>query len=124
MGIRDKGDRQLSVAQTLRQYAGTRWPTLNHKGRMSRLAGELRFGFRRVRSLYQDEPGVRLRADEQASIERLEHIEADDAVRRGQDLYRELEARLAALETFAQAVDPEFLGPQVAAFRTVARRQG
>jgi len=81
-----------STAQfALREYAGNRWPTLNHKGRIARLAGHLGFGHRRLRSLYQNEPGVRLRADEMAAIEGLQHTKLDEANRND---FQALQARI------------------------------
>ena len=52
------------VSFALREFAGLEWPTLNHKGRMAAPARRLNIGFRRVRSIYQNEDGVALRADE------------------------------------------------------------
>jgi hypothetical protein len=87
------GPREMNAVtqDILRDYAGHKWPGLNHKGRIARLAGHLGFAHRRVRSLYQNEPGIRVRADEAARIEALreeQHAIADTG----------LEARLAALE--------------------------
>lgn len=101
-------------AQTmLREYAGVRWPTLNHKGRMARLASQLRMGHRRVRSLYQNEPGVSLRADEMAAIEALR----EEANR---NEFQDLQARIARLEAALFAQDEEFHSHQMAALRSAA----
>ena len=105
-----------STAQALllRDYAGTRWPTLNHKGRMSRLAGVLGFGHRRVRSLYQNEPGVSIRADEMERIAALKRRTTDEANR---DDFQALQARVAALEAALFAADEEFHREQMAGLR-------
>lgn len=81
----------------LREYAGRRWPTLNHKGRIARLAGVLGLGHRRVRSLYQNEPGLRVHADEADLIQALRGQQ--DAVETP-----DVEARIAALEAQVSAL--------------------
>lgn len=102
----------------LRDYAGTRWPTLNHKGRMSRLAGVLGFGHRRVRSLYQNEPGVSVRADEMARIEGLRRQRQIEEANR--DDFQALQARIARLEAALFASDAEFHHEQMAGLRKAA----
>jgi hypothetical protein len=102
----------------LRDYAIHRWPSLNHKGRMSRLAGQLKMGHRRIRSLYQNEFGVRLRADEMAAIEALQQSKIEEANRN--DL-QDLQARIARLEAALFASDESFHREQVAALREVTR---
>ena len=91
----------------LREYAGRRWPSMNHKGRISRLAGHLGLGHRRVRSLYQNEPGVRMRADEAEIIKALKG-QTQDAV---ED--RDFAERLRALEEQISALRSEMAGAQV-----------
>jgi len=100
---------------TMREYAGLRWPTLNHKGRISRLSGVLNIGHRRVRSLYHNEPGVRLRADEAAAIEALRLNKIEGANR---DDFQALQARIARLEAALFAQDEDFHSAQMAALRT------
>lgn len=105
-----KGPSEVSASAQimLRDYASNRWPSLNHKARIGRLSGVLGFTPRRVRSLYQNEPGVRLRADEMAAIAALrrEREEAEN-VRASQAEYRALETRIASLEALFAAVDEE-----------------
>lgn len=106
-------------AQTLmREYAAFEWPTLNHKGRMAKLAKALGFGHRRVRALYQNEDGISVRADEMAAIEALR----EEANR---NEFQDLQARIARLEAALFAQDEEFHSDQVAAFRAAAdQRRG
>lgn len=86
----------VAVHTTLRDYAAMRWPTINHKGRMTMLARMLGFGHRRIRSLYQNEPGVSIRAEEAARIAELDARAKQEATRA--DLSSQfLEARFAAL---------------------------
>lgn len=104
-----------AAAQTmLRDYAGLRWPTLNHKGRITRLAGVLRMGHRRVRSLYQNEPGVSLRADEMAAIAALQEQKIEEA---NTHAFADLQARIARLEAALLHQDEAFHHEQMAAFR-------
>lgn len=101
----------------LRDYAVHRWPTLNHKGRMARLAGHLRMGHRRVRALYQNEFGVRVRADEMAAIQSLQQREIEEANRND---FQALQARIARLEAALFAQDEEFHHDQMAGLRAGA----
>jgi len=80
------------VQGTLREYACTRWPSLNHKGRIWRLKDVLKWTERRTRALYNNEAGMRLRADEMAAIEALEKLGATT------DELSELRGRIARLE--------------------------
>lgn len=126
LDFRPKNEREqmsIDAAYTMREYAGRRWPTMNHKGRMSRLAGVLRMGHRRVRSIYQNEFGVRLRADEMAAIEALRERQIEEA---NQNDFQALQARIARLEAALFAQDEEFHHEQVAALRSAAdgRRRG
>jgi hypothetical protein len=115
---KDERNEMSATAQTMmRDYAGTRWPSLNHKGRMSRLAGVLGFGHRRVRSIYQNEPGLSLRADEMAAIAALREQKIEEANR---NAFQDLQARIARLEAALFAQDEEFHHEQVAAFRAAA----
>jgi len=98
----------------LRDYAVHRWPSLNHKGRIARLAGHLQMGHRRIRSLYQNEFGVRVRADEMAAIEALRQSKIEEANRN--DL-QDLQARIARLEAALFASDEEFHHDQVEGLR-------
>lgn len=113
-----------SAQAIMRDYAAFKWPSLNHKGRIASLARALGFGHRRTRSIYQNEPGVALRADELAAIETLRSKRADDAVGTSRENYRLLEARLARLEALFESVDPEFGGEFMAAYRAQLRGQG
>ncbi len=122
---KDRIEVSASAQIMLRDYAGDRWPSLNHKGRMGRLASALGFTPRRVRSLYQNEPGVRLHADEMAAIAKLRH-EREEAknVRASQAEYRALEARIAALEALFAAGDEEHGRPYLDAIRAAAFGNG
>lgn len=120
MEIQPENERQTMSATAqvlLRDYAGNRWPTLNHKGRMSRLAGHLGFGHRRVRALYQNEDGVRVRADEMAAIQALRQKQrlVEEANR---DDFQALQARIARLEAALFQTDEEFHQPTLAALRS------
>lgn len=107
----------------LRDYAGLKWPSMNHKGRIGRLVRELGFGHRRVRAIYNNEPGVSLRADEMAAIAALRKEETD-ALRQSQENYRLLETRIAALEALYEHVDEAFGSEHMAALRASTRGQG
>lgn len=100
----------------LREYAALRWPTMNHKGRMARLATALGFGHRRLRSIYQNENGVSLRASEMAAINALKTSAAADEENR--DAFVALQTRVARLEAALAAVDEAFFDPQMAAYRS------
>ncbi len=84
-----------SVQVMMRDYAAVRWPTLNHKGRMARLAGVLGFGHRRVKSLYCAELGTAVRAEEYAAIAALRTTKIEEANRND---FQALQARIARLE--------------------------
>lgn len=111
-----------SVQTMMRDYSAVRWPTLNHKGRMARLAGVLGFGHRRVKSLYCAEPGTAIRADEYAAVEALQQRQIEEANRHD---FQALQARIARLEAALLAQDEEFHSGQVAALRaSVDGRRG
>lgn len=117
LGFQSKHERsQMSIdaSMTMREYAGRRWPTMNHKGRMNRLASILGLGHRRVRSIYQNEAGVRLRADEMAAIQALRVRKIEEANR---DDFAALQDRVARLEAALLAADQEFHQPQMAGLR-------
>jgi hypothetical protein len=115
---KDERSEMSATAQLMmRDYAGTRWPSLNHKGRIARLAGVLGFGHRRVRSIYQNEPGVSLRADEMAAIAALREQKIEEA---NKNAFQDLQARIARLEAALFSQDEEFHQPQMAAFRGAA----
>jgi hypothetical protein len=106
-------DEMSSAAQTvMREYAAFEWPTMNHKGRIAQLARRLGIGHRRVRSIYQNELGVSLRADEMAAIAALERTAAADEENR--DAFMALQARVARLEAALAAVDAALLDQPVA----------
>lgn len=113
----EREDMSATAQLLLRDYAGHQWPTLNHKGRMARLAGHLRMGHRRVRALYQNEFGVRVRADEMAAIQSLQQREIEEANRND---FQALQARIARLEAALFQSDEEFHHEQMAALRTTA----
>lgn len=120
-----KGDSSMSAVATnsLREYAAFQWPTINHKGRLRALCRLLPWSDRRVRAIYNGESGVSLRADEFAAIQQLTEGQKD-AVRRSQENYRTLEARIAALEALFEAGDEEFGREHMAALRSVAHGKG
>lgn len=115
-----------AAAQTdLRLFAADMWPRLNHKGRireLCKLLAEWEWSDRRVRSVYNAEAGVSLRANEAAAIDALLQAEAEaerqrheeEAVR---DDIQALQARIARLEAALLAQDEEFHGPQMAGYR-------
>ena len=98
-----------SVQATMRDYAAIRWPSLNHKGRIARLADTLGFGHRRTRALYQNELGTAVRADEMTAVAALRKGVADGRGDREAG-YRLLEARIAALEELIAGIDPSLVG--------------
>lgn len=104
-----------SVQLMMRDYAAFRWPALNHKGRMARLAAKLGFGHRRVKALYCGEQGTAIRADEYAAVAALHQREIEEANR---NEYQALEARLARLEAALFTQDAEFHREQMAALRS------
>lgn len=95
----------------LRDYAGSRWPSLNHKGRITRLAGVLNLGFRRARSLYQNEPGARIRADEMAAIDALRQTQIEEG---NSNDFMVLQERIARLEAMLAKVDPQLFDQSLA----------
>jgi hypothetical protein len=94
----------------LRDYAAESWPRMNHKGRLRELSRLLPWSDRRVRSVYNGEPSVSLRAAEMAEIERL----TNEANR---DDFQDLQARVARLEAALLSQDEEFHQPTLAAIR-------
>lgn len=117
----------VAAAQSsLRDYAASEWPRLNHKGRLAKLCRLLpTWTDRRVRAVYNAEQGVSLRADEQEAVQRLTATEeATNALRQSQAEYRDLEARIARIEALFQHGDEEFGRPQVDAYRAAALGQG
>jgi hypothetical protein len=114
---REREEMSATAQTMLRDYAGIRWPSLNHKGRIARLAGLLGMGHRRVRSLYQNEPGVSLRADEMAAIAELSQRKIEEANRND---FEALQERIARLEAALFAQDEEFHHDQMAGLRQAA----
>jgi hypothetical protein len=112
---KDRSEMSASAQLMMREYAGQRWPSLNHKARMSRLAGLLAIGHRRVRAIYQGDPSVRLRADEMAAIEALRQQRAEEANRAE---FEALSDRIAQLEAAFARIDPEHIEPHLAALRS------
>jgi hypothetical protein len=112
---REREEMSASAQTMLREYAGHRWPTMNHKGRIARLADVLGLRHRRVRSIYQNEGGVSLRADEMAAITALKKTAAADEENR--DAFMALQVRVARLEAALAHVDEAFFDPQMAPYR-------
>jgi len=86
-----------AVATDLREYAGQRWPTMNHKWRKARLASLLGMNERRVKSIYEAEQTARLRVDEEARIKALigQKEDTDVADRAIAERLSQVEAELA-----------------------------
>lgn len=121
------------AAAVLREEAKFRWPSLDyHQERIWRLREWLKWTHRRVRSIYNREEGVvldgaetlRLLEIEAEQRARKQQREASGAVRKSQAEYRDLEARIAALEALFAAVDEEHGGPHLDALVSLARGQG
>ncbi len=123
MGISVKGRIFImnAVASALREYAAIEWPILNHKARMEALFKYLNkhfdrtgvsFSRRRVKSLYDNEPGARLGADEAAAVDML-----CSERKATHDEYQALEERLTRLEAYLRLQDEDFHRPQVAGIR-------
>lgn len=76
LGLRrqDRADAWAGTSQRLREFAGHRWPMLNHKERMKALVPELGWSFRRVRSLYNCDAGLTLREIEAADLDELMNV--------------------------------------------------
>lgn len=102
-------DMTAAASLALRGYAASEWPLLNHKGRLTKLCRMLPWTDRRVRSVYNGERGVSLRADEQAAIDNLIHEARHE--------YDDLQTRIARLEALLLHQDEAFHSPSVAAFR-------
>lgn len=121
----------MNASAVLREEARFRWPSLQyHQDRIWSLREWLKWSHRRVRSIYNAEDGVSLRGEEALRIEQIRTSqeqrkqaaqEATDAVRRSQENYRALEARLSALEALYASIDPELIGEHVAGARAFAR---
>ncbi len=60
-----------SATDIMRNYATTQWPFDNHKSRIWKLKRFLGWTERRVRSIYNGEQGVALRAHEQSELQAL-----------------------------------------------------
>jgi hypothetical protein len=58
-------------SERVRHWASLNWPALSHKGRLAELQRMLPFSRRRVRALYNYEPGQTLRAFELEAIDEL-----------------------------------------------------
>lgn len=108
-----------ALANDLRVYAGTRWPTMNHKWRKARLASLLGMNERRVKSLYEAEETARVREDEAARIKTLISAKEEAA---SAEADKALEARIADLETQLAMVLSALAGDQLAAHGGAARR--
>lgn len=104
----------LNASNNLRTFAATRWPLLNNKGRIARLAKELpMLGHRRVRAIYNAEEGVSLRADEQAHID---HLTAE-----AKHEYRTITALCQGLEALLTHTDEDGYRAQIDALRAISR---
>lgn len=90
-----------SATNNLRNYATSRWPMDNHKARIWKLKRTLGWSERRVRSVYNGENGVSLRAHEQddltALFEKVTHQNADISESIAQ-LQSELERQAALID--------------------------
>lgn len=106
------------IAQTsLREFAASEWPLVNHKGRIARLSKELpHWGHRRVRAVYNGEDGVSLRADEQADID---HLTAE-----AKHEYRTITALCQGLEALLSHTDEDGYRTQIDALRAISRGVG
>jgi hypothetical protein len=105
-------ERDMSVVASadLRLYAANRWPLMNHKGRLRELGKYLtHWSARRVRAVYNAEPGVSLRADEQADIDQL--------IRAARHEHRELAQLAASLQALLFGPEADYYRPQVDAIR-------
>lgn len=101
---------------SMRSYAATEWPTLNHKGRLAKLCRELSWSNRRVRAVYNGETGVSLRADEQAELDAL--------IQEARHDFRELDALAASLHALLYGPEADVYRPQVDAIRAALAPQG
>ena len=122
-----------SISTELRVFSRQRWSLANDKYRKARLKDLLEMTARRIKSFWEGEETAVPRAHETERIERLigKKIgapiiteEEADAVRRSQEAYRALEARLAVVEAYFQSGDEEFGREHVAGGRAFARGQG
>lgn len=85
-----------ALSHDLREFAGQKWPTMNHKWRKAKLASMLRMSERRIRSIYEADPAARIRADEAERITALVHQgDVEDAALSTR--IAELEAQVARL---------------------------
>lgn len=119
-----------AISTELRTFSRQRWPLANDKYRKARLKDALGVTARRIRSFWEGEETAVPRTKETERIERLigKKIgapqvteEEADAVRRSQENYRALEARLASLEALYARIDPELIGEHLAGARAFAR---
>lgn len=97
-----KDSAMIAAAQTdLRNIAALEWPRLNHKGRLRELSRRLPWSPRRVRAVYNAEPGVSLREREAADIKALTGAETEEANgtedRALAERVDQIEAQIAAL---------------------------
>ena len=100
----------------LREFSALKWPLLNHKGRQRELAKRLpQWSERRVRAVYNAEPGVSLRADEQADIQQLTAARHE---------HRELEQLASSLHALLYGPEADYYRPQVDAIRAALVPQG
>jgi len=108
----------IAAAQTdLRMFAATEWPNLNHKGRLRQLIMALpSWTERRIRSVYNAEQGVSLRAEEAEDIRAL----TEEAKRE----YRDLAELANSLHALLYGPEADFYRPQVDAIRAALVPQG
>ena len=128
-----------AIARDLKVYARRRWPLDTDERRQDRLLRMLPgFTHRRIKSFYEGERTAVPRHDETEAVERLigkkigapqseaDHVEqrlqAQIAASRAE--YRDLEARIARLETLFAPGNAEHVGPHVDALRAFASGQG
>ena len=105
-----------AAQSSLRDYAAREYPRLNHKGRLAQLCRQLPWTDRRVRAVYNGEPGVCLRAEEQADLDAL--------TQEAKHEYRTIEALCAGLEALLSHTDEDGYRTQIDALRQVYRGVG
>jgi hypothetical protein len=100
----------MIASTALRTFAAAEWPNLNHKGRLRELVRLLpTWRPRRVRSVYNAEQGVSLRAEEASDIEALTEEARNE--------YRDLAQLANSLHALLYGPEADFYRPQVDAIR-------
>jgi len=91
------------LAVQLRTYSVKRWPTMNHEWRKAKLASMLRMKARRLASYWYAEETLSPRVDEVEAILTLLDTPTEDLVRANDQAFRELQERVARLESLLDA---------------------